>query len=31
MILDNNGYNVYDINKKNKRRSIQLKGWDDID
>jgi len=31
MILDNNGYNVYDINKKNKRGSIQLKGWDDID
>jgi hypothetical protein len=31
MILDNCGYNVYDVNKKNERESFQMKGWEDID
>jgi len=30
MILDNRGYNVYDVNKKNERGSVQIKGWEDI-
>jgi hypothetical protein len=24
-------YNVYDVNKKNKRESVQIEGWEDID
>jgi hypothetical protein len=31
MILGNHGYNVYYVNKKNKRGSIQMEGWEDID
>jgi len=31
MILGNSGYNVYDINKKNKKRSVWMEGWEDID
>ena len=31
MILKNHGYNIYDVNKKNERGSIQIEGWEDID
>jgi hypothetical protein len=31
MILGNRDYNIYDINKKNERGSVQMKGWEDID
>jgi predicted MPP superfamily phosphohydrolase len=31
MILGNHDYNVYAVNKKNKRGSVQIKGWEDID
>ena len=31
MILGNCAYNIYDVNKKNKRGSIRMKGWEDID
>jgi hypothetical protein len=31
MILDNRGYNAYDVNKKSERRSVQMEDSDDID
>jgi hypothetical protein len=31
MILDTHGYNVYDVNKKNEKRSVWMEGWEDID
>jgi len=31
MIFGNYGNNVYDVIKKNERRSGRMKGWKDID
>jgi hypothetical protein len=31
MILGNRGYNAYDVNKKNKRDSVQMEDSDGID
>jgi hypothetical protein len=31
MIPSNRGYNVYDVNKKNKKGSVWMEGWEDID
>jgi hypothetical protein len=31
MILVNRGYNVYGVNKKDEKGSVQIESWEDID